>query len=115
MNKKGEATLAIMIAAIIGTVASTGALFAVGGGSAVASSGFTAVATGMSLYSQMPHVVRDFREKKAEEMGFINAKSMSDNDLLDAIRDDHVPQQTLNYGYVYINPNSSTELALNEE
>ncbi len=105
MKKKGIAetgVLAILVA-IVGTIGSTGFLFS---GGNVAGSGVITTATALTAYSQMPHVKRDFREKKAvREFGVTleQAKSLSDDDLLTLIRDD-APGELNRVAYMEANP-----------
>jgi hypothetical protein len=59
--------------------------------------GFNCAVQGLTAYSQMPHVKRDFRERKAvNEFGVTEAEAqaMSDSELLDAIRDNAPGQET---------------------
>ena len=90
MNKKGIAEHGVVTALvmILTAIGSTGtALFAT---SNPTSGAFIATASALTYYSQQDHVKRDFRERKAiEEFGYDEAlvKSLSDSDLLDAIRD----------------------------
>lgn len=87
MNKKGftEWGVAVMSLVITGVVAAAG--------TGVRSSnpavlGISVFAEGMTLYSQMPHVKRGFRERKAAELGIVDPESLSDEALLASIRDD---------------------------
>ncbi len=89
-KRKGIAELGVLFMTILiaGTIAGKGLIFS--GGNPAGSATFAAVEA-LTAYSQMPHVKRDFRERKAiEEFGIspIHAKSLSNNDLLALIRDD---------------------------
>ena len=97
-------SLFAMILAIVGTVASTGTLFS---GANPAGSGFFVGVSALSAYSQMPHVVQDFRQKKAvREFGVTmeEAKALSADELLDLIRDDE-PAVIRTNGGNFINGN----------
>ena len=108
MNNKGNGLIAMLVV-IIGTVASTGAIY---GGGNLASSGFFTGVTALTAYSQMPHVVKDFRHKKAVGMcrdagGWdcvSDISAMTSDEILDYIRDDEIPIAYLNYGYIYTAP-----------
>ena len=79
-----------MVLAIISTVGGAGQLFT-GPTSSSAGSGFLLGTSALVTYSQMPHVVEDFRQKKAvREFGLTMeaAKALSADELLDLIRDD---------------------------
>jgi hypothetical protein len=83
-------------------------LFA-GGVASAAGSSFLAFSVLMMALALNPKVSHDFRIKKAigmcEETGMINCqehvKSMSESGLLNYIRDDELPADSLNYGYIY--------------
>jgi len=105
-NKKGfiENAFLIMQTIIIGAVASTGILFS---GANPVGSGFFVGANAMVAYSQMPHVVKDFRQKKAvREFGITmdEAKALNEDELLDLIRDDE-PAVIRTNGGNFINGN----------
>ena len=69
-------SLLAMILAIVGTVASTGTLFS---GANPAGSGFFVGVSALTAYSQMPHVVQDFRQKKAvREFGVTMEEAKAD-------------------------------------
>lgn len=86
MNRKGIVTNPIIwtMAIIIGAANMSGALFT---GGNPAQSAFLMATTALTTYSQMPHVVKDFRQRKAAKMG-IDTTGMTDEEVLDAIRDD---------------------------
>lgn len=103
MNRKGivESGVMVILAMILGVATSAGALY---GGGGVFTSNFITGSSVLTAYSQMPHVKRDFREKKAvREFGITQekAESLSDDALLDLIRDNEVSSSYLNYGYLY--------------
>lgn len=103
MKKKGIAEMGVlyMLVTIVSTLVSTGVLF---GGGNLAGSGVITTSSVLVAYSQMPHVKRDFREKKAVREFDVDmdvAKAMSDAELLELIRDDKVTPEYLNYGNVY--------------
>jgi hypothetical protein len=74
MNKKGSVLTGLMVY-IVGVVASTGILFS-GGAANTAGSGMLLAVTALTSYSQMPHVVKDFRVKKA--IGYCQDGQVSD-------------------------------------
>lgn len=95
MNKKGlieggVILSQIMILVSMAVVAGSRGTDVFFGGGNPAGAGFFTAAHALTAYSQMPHVKRDFREKRAVEMGFTeaDAKALSDENLLAAIRDD---------------------------
>ena len=93
LNKRGITELGIVyfLVAAMGTVAGSGAVRLFSGGPDAVSSGVIVAAQLLTLHSQLPSVKRDFREKKAvEEFGYsgVHVKTMSDESLLAAIRDD---------------------------
>jgi len=114
MNKKGIVGegLSVMVAVIIATVAISGSLFT-GGISGAIGSSMLLVGGGGAIYSQTPYVVRKFRERKGieackENPGGITdcesyVKALSDEDLLDSIRDD-APGEMNRVMYMEANP-----------
>ena len=89
--KTKEDGATIMFVTVLGALAGMIPSNIVFGGGEPASSAFIMAVTTLTAYSQLPHVRRNFRENKAiEEFGIteLTAKSMSDEDLLDVIRDD---------------------------
>lgn len=88
-NNKGEATLAVLLSMLIAGAVNTGALrMFSGGASGTASGGFQSAVLALTVYSQMPHVKRDFREGLASKIGVIEPKNLSDEQLLASVRDD---------------------------
>lgn len=87
MNKGiAESGVLAALVMIIATVGSTGLLF---GGGNLAGTGVITTVTALTAYSQMPHVKMDFRARKANEMcGYDCASEMTDDEILDYIRDD---------------------------
>jgi len=104
MNKKGSILTGLMVF-IVGVTASIGTLFSGGPGN-TAGSGMLLSVTALTAYSQMPHVVKDFRQKKAigmcEETDAVDCEEMvaswSDEDVLDYIRDDELAVVRTNGG-----------------
>lgn len=98
-GKRGiaESGVLFMLVTIVGTLAAKGILYS--GGSLV-SSNVIAVSSVLTAYSQMPHVKDNFRRTKAvkmceeegEEQCAEMVESWSDEDVLDYIRDDEVPE-----------------------
>ncbi|GAF87245.1 unnamed protein product [marine sediment metagenome] len=88
-NKKGSILTGMMVF-LVSAISTTGMLFSGGPGN-TAGSGMLLSVTALTAYSQMPHVVEDFRQKKAvREFGVTmeEAKALSADELLDLIRDD---------------------------
>jgi hypothetical protein len=96
MNKKGIAESGVIatLIALLAVAGSKGLLYSSSCVSNVAGSNFFVTTTLLSAYSQMPHVKRTFREKRANEIckfynkECVDFKAMPDNDLLAYIRDD---------------------------
>jgi len=99
MNKKGlaEGGLTFILVAILSTIGATGTLFSGGPGSTAGSAVVSASAL-LTAYSQMPHVKRDFRERKVIEvcmeenrvLGYdceVEIPRWSDHDLLVVLLD----------------------------
>ncbi len=108
--KKGivEQGLVIALAIAVGSVVSMTKFYFTGGPGDTASSAALTAATALTVYSQMPHVKDNFRRKKAvgmcEDEGGIHCQEMVDGmvdeDVLAYIKDDKVPLQINNYGYI---------------
>lgn len=79
----------IVLSAIASIGSLTGQTVMFGGGTPVPGA-FLSASNALIIYSNMPHVKRDFREKKAmEEYGYskTDVKNMTDDQLLLAVKD----------------------------
>ena len=87
-SNKGIVESGVLVILLM-TLAVAGKAGLIYGGGSPATSGIIVSASVLTAYSQMPHVVEDFRHRKANDIcGYDCATGMTDNEIMNVIRDD---------------------------